>query len=90
MERERIEKRGALKKETDPASYLSTQIAPASGCIKPIVSFKVTLFPIPLLPKRQKASPGATSNETLLRTALPPNERDTSRKAIAGALAPLI
>jgi len=61
VERKRIEKRGTLKRKPirlltldSPSSSIptmlsfSTQIVPASGCIQPIVSFKVTLFPIPL------------------------------------------
>jgi len=40
-----------------------------SGSSKQIMSFKVTLLPVPLLPRMQNASPAQTSNERSSMTA---------------------
>jgi hypothetical protein len=76
-DRNRVEERGILEQEpircrTRPSaapfnpviSSSSTKMRPESGCSNPMMCFNVTLFPVPLRPRMQKAWPGATANET--------------------------
>jgi hypothetical protein len=41
---------------------------PWSGLINAMRSFSVTLFPVPLLPKMQRAFPAGTENDTFRST----------------------
>ena len=62
---------------------------PASGLISPIIIFRVTLFPVPLLPSRQNPWPAPTWNVTLSNTFRSPNALDTfSSRTAARSLFP--
>jgi hypothetical protein len=65
-------------------SSCSIQILPVSGLISDMISFRVTLFPVPLHPSTHKASPAATSKATSRRTCFGPNDFETHSKERAG------
>src|SRR5262249_22129914 len=62
-----------------------TMTRPSSGWTRPMMWRSVTLFPVPLRPSRQNASPGGMSNDTSLRTVRPPKRFVTCSSRTAGA-----
>ena len=69
----------------------ATVIVPESALSKPQISFRVTLFPVPLRPNKTYPHPVSTLKEMPFNTVRSANDLETPLNSIAGlALAWLI